>query len=218
MTHLRLFWPFKKISEAWLESHKSELQKKLDEELVVLRAEKASLLEAEQARIDSLKDRESEFEEKELKLHLKQLDLESTEKMVEDRKVELERVNEELKTQIRLIEAKASPSEVWAQAFTAGFGKAWDMMLPLMSDGLDKTRKVIEDKAISDTLKGLEGHIVKRIEEAGKHNVKSANELIAKKAELKERISKAKTKEEINKLTHYGEALDWILNANTKSN
>lgn len=69
------------------------------------------------------------------------------------------RINEELRQQIHLLEAKASPSNVWAEAFTSGFNKAWDMMAPLMEEGSAKVRQSIYDKGVNDTLKRLEGSI-----------------------------------------------------------
>lgn len=42
-----------------------------------------------------------------------------------DRRVELAKVNEDLKTQIRLIEAKARPDTVWVEAFGCGFVQGW---------------------------------------------------------------------------------------------
>ena len=42
--------------------------------------------------------------------------------------------------------------DIWMAGFKSGFTKAWDMMMPLMMDGVSKSKKLIEDKAINETL------------------------------------------------------------------
>lgn len=44
---------------------------------------------------------------------------------------------------------------VWIQGFSQGFEKAWDMMVPLMSSGIEKSKKQIRTTAIEETLKRL---------------------------------------------------------------
>ena len=215
MTPSPSFWPFKKIAENWLESNKKKLEQVYKKDLAAVQEEYDNLLEAQRNQVDTL--RQSILEQEET-LSRKKEDVESLQTRVSDRQAELARLNEDLKTQIRLIEAKAAPDTVWTSAFSLGFSKAWDMMLPLMNEGFANSRKVIEDKAISATLAGLEPHILRRLEEAGKLKLKSANELLAKKLELSNRIQLSKDKNEIKYLECYLTALDWILDADKKSN
>lgn len=84
-------------------------------------------------------------------------DINELSKRLEERKLALNHENEELKIQLKIIEAKSSPSNVWVEAFTAGFNKAWDMIL-LQNEGFEKVKKLIEDKAISETLGRLNGN------------------------------------------------------------
>ncbi len=56
------------------------------------------------------------------------------------------------------IEKETTPEEVYIHGFKEGFNKAWDMMLPVMSDGMEKLKKSIKDRAISETLDNLNGN------------------------------------------------------------
>ena len=82
---------------------------------------------------DSFTKVKNDIDEKLSKLRKQQADLEDDEQRVLDHKKELAKTNEELKVQIRLIEAKASPDAVWAEAFGHGFSKAWVMMRPIIT-------------------------------------------------------------------------------------
>mgnify|MGYP001564776429 CR=1 FL=1 len=147
-------------------------------------------------------------------LERKKADLDDIEKRIIDRKIELETANKELKEQIRLMEAKAKPDSVWIQAFGMGFSKAWDMSLPIMSDGIENLKEKIRTKAIDDTLDGLESTIEKRIERAKLFDLKPVNEVISKKEYFQNLKNSVKTEKEKEKCQHYIEALDWLINGN----
>jgi len=85
-----------------------------------------------------------QFSEEEVAYRLKQL---------EDRKIELIKTDNEVKMQIKLLEAKSSPNTVWLEAFTQGFSKAWDSINPIMMDNVLKSKKFIEENAIMETIK-----------------------------------------------------------------
>ena len=74
-------------------------------------------------------------------------DLSYEQKRLEDRRVQLIQAQEELRTQLRLIEAKASPASVFVEAFTLGVSKTWDTMLPIMQDNMDKLKAKIKEDA-----------------------------------------------------------------------
>lgn len=78
------------------------------------------------------------------------------EERLTDRRMDLLKAEDELKAQIRLLEAKAKPDSVWLTAYTAGFDKAMDL-LPEFSAII---RSKIEQKAIDGTLErlGKNGH------------------------------------------------------------
>ena len=128
-----------------------------------------------------------------------------------ERKEELAKANEELKTQLRLLEAKASPSNVWAEAFALGFGKAWDMMLPLMREGVQKTYETVFTEAVEQTLTGLEGTIQKRLAEAGLTHLRPVNDLLAKREEFRSKAAVSMDAEAKAKYEHYVKAIEWAL-------
>lgn len=80
---------------------------------------------------------------------------------IESRKQELIKVDNELKTQIKLIEAKAHPSEVWVQAFTAGVTKSWDLIQPFMIENIEKIKKHLYDDAYNKAIGNLNGNYKK---------------------------------------------------------
>ncbi len=77
------------------------------------------------------------------------------EKNLESRKLELIKADNELKKQIATIEAKASPSSVWAEAFTAGANKTWDLIIPVMTENISKLKKKIEEDATAEAIARL---------------------------------------------------------------
>ena len=58
----------------------------------------------------------------------------------------------ELKQKIKVLEAKAHPSEVWSQAFTLGVSKSWEMMLPIMTQNLDKVISKIKEDSVKEAI------------------------------------------------------------------
>ena len=121
--------------------------------------------------------------------------------------------NEDLQTQIRLIEAKARPDAVWVMAFTAGFLKAWEVMQPLMAEGIANAHAMIRNQAIDDSLKNLEPVIVQRIETASLIHLKPVNDLLAKQREFEALlVSQGITPAERVQYAHYVDALKWMTN------
>ena len=137
-----------KWKSEWLISHESRLCKEFDGQIETIK--------------DTLTSTVAEWNKKKADL-IKEIDRESNECSLQQneyaillKKLEMSKKNVE--DQIRLLEAKSSPTNVWTEAFTAGFNKAWDMMLPIMYDGVLKSKKVIEDTAIQETLRRINGN------------------------------------------------------------
>ena len=82
-------------------------------------------------------------------------EVEFRQKSLNDRKLELIKADNDLKEQIKLIEAKAHPSSVWTEAFTMGVSKTWDLLLPLMQDNIDKIKSKANDDAIKIAIERL---------------------------------------------------------------
>lgn len=137
-------------------------------------------------------------------------DIEDMQKRVQDRKVELERVNADLKTQIRLIEAKASPDHVWESAFSQGFSKAWDMMVPLMTQGLEKVKEKIKEQEIENSLPRIDLVVGQKVKELGNKKLVEIHAIEQKKREFIAKAQFAK-EEEKKKYENYLHVLDWIL-------
>ena len=128
--------------------------------------EKFKTLELELLKIErSIPEKSSALEIRNNQVKLEQEQADELFRRVLDRKVELLRVNDELKQQIRLIEAKASPDNIWVAAFSSGFQKAWETMHPILMDGFRKASDSIRDEAINDTISNLDPIIKKRAQE-----------------------------------------------------
>lgn len=152
---------FAKWKQGWLKEHEE-----------ILRYQFADQIQRVQNEFeDKMRRRTVEFEEKqtlkekELKeafsrtealirgVNHKNADLEEDYRRIEKLREETEKERHNLKEQLKLIEAKAHPSAVWCEAFSQGFSKAWDMMMPFMQDGLQKVRKQIEADAIENIMR-----------------------------------------------------------------
>lgn len=150
MIPFKSFLVFKKVDkEQWCKDKIVELESEF-------RLKLSPLEEKYRATIENREKELADLEESEKKIRKNQQDIDDLLKRTDDKKLELEQKNEELRTQIRIIEAKASPSNVWTEAFSLGFSKAWDMMVPVLYDGFGKVKEHIADSAKIETLKGLQ--------------------------------------------------------------
>ena len=143
-----------------------------------------------------------------------QRDVEDLVCRAQDRRVELTKVQEELKTQIRLTEAKAAPDALWVAAFSRGYEKAWETLAPTMLTGLQHTKQTIEQQAIDATLTRLQSIVLQKAEQLGQCVPPSLPQLLDKQQEFQQKLSQARTAEERMRYTHYLTALDWMLHAN----
>jgi hypothetical protein len=148
---------FKKIidrwKKEWLEKKSCELEEEFSSNLKetnrILNEEKDKVLESIK------KNWISEESALMRSIEIKKSEIEDLEKRVNLRTQELQRENENLKEQIRLIEAKSSPSSIWESAVQTGWLMAWDSMKPIMNDAVERQKKIIEQNAIEDTLKRI---------------------------------------------------------------
>lgn len=153
----------------------------------------------------------NELGTKQKDLEHKQLDLEDLEKRVSDRKTELERTNQELKEQIRLIEAKAKPDSVWISAFTSGFNRAWEVMKPILDQAVQEAHKMIKSQEIDESLRRIEPIIEGRINKLKSTPIKTIAMIEAKRNEILMKRANSGTPEEKSKRDNYLEVINWIL-------
>lgn len=152
MIPLGLFSAFQNVKAKWLAKQEAKLKE-----------EYGSVLKTLEDHYVSKKNQIcEEIERKEADLILKQRDVEDLIKRFSDKKFDLEQKNKELADQIRLIEAKASPDEVWASAFQAGFLKCWEVMWNFQADQVIKLKDKIKSQAINETLGRLNGHSLQK--------------------------------------------------------
>lgn len=152
----------------------------------------------------------SELTEKVEELEKDKRDVDDLTTRVEDRRKELARVNEELKVQIRLIEAKSSPDVLWASAFSQGFSKAWDMMIPVMTKGLDKVCDKVRAEEIELSFPRIDMIVEQRIKETGNVHLMEQGAVDQKKREFQLKLSKATSDDDKKKLSNYITVLDWV--------
>lgn len=146
----RSFLGFKRVDkEAWFALKTAELE-------TIYREELKELKEKQEASILTEKTKLLELEKAVKKLELSQFDVDELTKRVDDKKIELMKGNKDLADQIRVLEAKSSPDQIWSGAFNSGFSKAWDMMIPVIYDGFNKVKQEISDNAKMETLNGLQ--------------------------------------------------------------
>ena len=156
-------------------------------------------------------DLEKSLVNQNLKIERSKTDLDDLEKRVLDRKKELEKANDELKTQIRLIEAKASPDSVWIQSFSHGFSKAWDMMIPIMTEGIEKVKENIRTEEIDKSLIRVNPIVEDRLKALRNYKAIESLKLEEKKKEFFDKMNDVQKKEEKEKYKNYISVIDWLL-------
>lgn len=144
---------FDKLKEQWKKKWLSENQEKLiqefDSELKTVQEEMLALKSSLTQSSEELKSKKKSLEE-EMQSQFHQIEIKRVDN--EALSLKLDSINESIRQQILLAETKANPANVWTDAFSLGFSKAWDMMMPMMTQGLSNSKKMIEDAAIQSTL------------------------------------------------------------------
>lgn len=131
-----------------------------------------------------------------------------------DTKVKFEKANNDLKEQIKLLEAKASPTEVWSYAFGTGFGKAFDLMQEIIKKATFNLENYYKETAYTEALGNIGKIADEKISKIDKMGLRTKNELITKKASIQKLLDDAiknKDTASIEKYTHYLEALEWAV-------
>jgi len=154
---------FDKWKNDWLEKRKGVLEIEFQYQLQeVEEAHKRVIRQLELTKDVAEKELEIKLQDFQHRkeLSLKRMELEEQEveyriKALGERKCELIKADNELREQIKLLQAKASPNEVWTHAFTTGVSKSLDMFIPTLTEGLDKFKSKIKEEALAEAIARL---------------------------------------------------------------
>lgn len=212
MTLLTLFSQFK--NKWWAKREASLKEEFAQKEEALLR----DLVHKEHEVMEEVESRRAVLERERESLMKLAKENEHYEKLVEDRRVDLERSHAELKEQIRITEAKARPDTIWTSAFSSGFNAAWNMMMPLMSEGFNRMKDKVRNDAIEGSIRNfndtVESAVSKRMSKAEESSLRSIGEINVKLRDLEERLKIATEPEERLQLKNYINALNWIIDGN----
>ena len=103
-------------------------------------------------------------------------------------------------------------SETFQDGFASGYRAAWDTMLPLMQEGVVKSRQAIHDTAVEETLARLDSLIASRLDAAGQVSLRPVADLLSKQEQFQIAFRASQTPEERLKYEHYLTAIGWSLN------
>ena len=145
---------FKKWKEEWWEKRQNDLCSQYSSIESSLKAELEELLEKDRT---AFKNSLNEIEKATIELEYKKKEIEELSKRLDERKLELLQANDELKQQLRIIEAKSSPSSVFTEAFSLGVSKTWDLLLPVMVGNIEALKKKIYEDATFEAISRLNG-------------------------------------------------------------
>jgi hypothetical protein len=176
--------------------------------------EKALIAEMDEKYVamrDTLREGQAEIEERFEKMKKNQRDIDDLEKRVLDRRNDLNRINDELKVQIRLIEAKAMPDSIWINAFSKGFEKAWDTMLPFMTQGVDNAKDAIRNHELENSFPRLNALVENKVKELGDLHLIETAKVEAKRSEFEMRLPRVTDIIERQKLENFIQVLNWCL-------
>lgn len=130
-------------------------------------------------------------------------------------KVEFEKANNDLKTQIKLLEAKASPTGVWTEAFSLGFGKAFDLMKDVIKKATKGREDYFKDTAYTEALNNVGKIADEKIKKVDDLILKQKFEIVNKREEFIKKRQKAEELQDtvsITKYQNYIVVLDWMVN------
>ena len=85
-------------------------------------------------------------------------------------------------------------------------------MLPLLQEGVGKSRQAIHDAAVEDTLARLDSVIAERLVAAGKASLRPVADMLSKQEQFQIAFRASQTPEERLKYEHYLTAIGWSLN------
>ena len=142
-----------KWKQEWLIKHEAEILAEYASQEANLRETLKSDMERNIAMLEIERDtiyaktrleiQKGEVLEEEVKYRIKNLEQHRLDLIEEDNK---------LKQQIKIIEAKSNPSGVWTEAFTLGMNKCWELMLPIMSENIEKVKLKLKEDAAKEAI------------------------------------------------------------------
>jgi hypothetical protein len=163
---------------------------------------------------EKLKEAENERKERffEATLAKKQLDVAITEQI--ELKQQVEKANEDLRTQIKLIEAKARPDNVWVEAFTAGFNKAWDMMTKVIGNGFERSKELLITETKEKEQAKLDKMVNSKIDYLNSISLKEKKEVLEQRDIINDKLLTAEKHQDkalTAELNAMLKVVDWIL-------
>lgn len=141
----------------------------------------------------------------------KQREVALLEQQLATRQAELLAANEEARVHLRELEAKARPDAIWTSAVQLAFSKAWDLLLPLVKQGVSKGDDIVYTEAVNETLAGLEPYFAARLDQLQAASLRPLAAVQAKRQEMLSKRDATKSAEERMRFDHYLTALDWLL-------
>ena len=141
-------WPWTKKAEL------NHIDKSLEDEKKAVQ----SMLDEAKSIIETSKKRGSEISEREKGLSRQENELNELMASIKERSAELQKLDKEVSNQVRAIDKKTLPSNIWVEAFSEGWNKAWECMWPLQSEALIKMKRYIEEQAIQSVLDRKNGN------------------------------------------------------------
>lgn len=107
--------------------------------------------------------------------------------------------------------AEPTPQDYWMRGFEVGFGKTWDKMMPIMMEGVEKQKERIRQKAINETVDGLESVIADRIKDIKSKKLRDVHDVLSKVNEFNQKAKEADKPEDRQKYLNFAEALNWMV-------
>lgn len=136
----------------WLEKNKEALRVKFQYDMEDLKKSLDTTLSQCKEKLTKL---EEDVRFKELELNLKKAEFEEKSKQYDERKVVLAEKQKELDQMIKLLEAKASPTHVWSEAFALGVDKSMDIIIPIITAHNEKLMNKFKEDAALEAINRL---------------------------------------------------------------
>lgn len=193
MIPFKSLWQSKKTK--WLARQEATLQQEFQPRLEALKA-------AQEVCLEVVARQTAEAEAALQKVERLRQSVADSEVLLQDRQVAVRQASEELRQQLRLLEAKASPTEVWSQAMATGYRAALETLTPLMREGMSTMLEKVRQDAIDQTVKNI-------------NPLRPVHELLVKRKELEAKRDTLKGKPEQTRYLTLLEALEWALNGHS---
>lgn len=173
--------------------------------------QKKSLQQMHQEKVDQYK---KELIEKEYEYAQRKRRLDDEVERQLELKTKYEKASNELKEQLRILEAKASPDGVFIEAFGLGFSKAFDMMADVIGAGFRKSKELLVNRTRDEERAGVQKLVEARIAKLDSYTLKEKSRIEQKLKEFEEKklqTERAKNEKAFAKYANLVEALKWVL-------